>query len=97
MYCSASLARAGLCCDKGLNSAGLLRPLDSAGVVEDVERSMKLWPVRRHSELDRHERRHPLFVGLVMAEAITGGLPATSLYTAPVGADEFRPRIVGVL
>jgi hypothetical protein len=38
-----------------------------------------------------HEGRPSLFVALSELTSITGGLPATSSYTAPVGADESSP------
>jgi hypothetical protein len=80
--------RAGLCCVKAWNSA-TTPAADSAGVVEDVERSRILWPVCRHGELERHERPALSVRGLVITEVDQRRLAGNLLVN---GADELINR-----
>jgi len=69
----------------------LLRPLDSAGVVEDVERSRMLWPVCRHGELTGMNSR-PSVRGLVITEVDHRRLAGNLLVHHAVGVDELISR-----
>jgi hypothetical protein len=74
----------------------LARPkIDNAGLAENAEEPDEAVaePVDRHRELHRHERPALSVRGFVVAEVITGGFPATCLYTVPLLPTKSSPVI----